>query len=219
MNWDVVQASVPVFTEAALLTLRVAALGIVGALVVGLGTATATQLRIPVLRQLAAAYVALSRNTPLLVQLFFLYYGLPKLGVRLEAEQCAVFGLSFLGGSFMAEALRSGLEAVEPVQWQSAQSLGLSTAQTLRHVILPQATAISMPALTANVIFLVKETSVVSIIALPDLVHVAKEQIGSDYTTAEALLMLVVCYLLILLPISLGAGWLERRMRHAAFGD
>ncbi|MDO5084276.1 amino acid ABC transporter permease [Arachnia propionica] len=219
MNWDVVHASVPVFAEAALLTLRVAALGIVGALLVGSCCAAITQLRIPVLRTLVAGYVAVSRNTPLLVQLFFLYYGLPKLGVKLEAEQCAVIGLTFLGGSFMAEALRSGLDAIEPIQWQSAQSLGLSSTQTLRHVVLPQATAISMPALTANVIFLVKETSVVSIIALPDLVHVAKEQIGSDYTTAEALLLLVVFYLLILLPISLGAGWLERRMRRATFGD
>lgn len=219
MNWEVVQASAPVFAEAALLTIRVAALGIVGALLVGVLSATITQLRIPVLRHLVAGYIAISRNTPLLVQLFFLYYGLPKLGVKLESEQCAILGLTFLGGSFMAEALRSGLDAVEPIQWQSAQSLGLSPVQTLRHVILPQATAISMPALTANVIFLVKETSVVSIIALPDLVYVAKEQIGSDYSTAEALFLLVVFYLVILLPLSLGAGWLERRIRNAAFGD
>ena len=67
--------------------------------------------------------------------------------------------------------------------------------------------------------FLVKETSVVSIIALPDLVYRAKEQIGAKYQTSEALLLLVVCYLLILLPLSLGAGWVERRLRHAAFGD
>ena len=219
MNWEVVQASAPVFADAALLTLRVAALGIVGALLVGLCCATIVQARIPLLRQVVAGYIALSRNTPLLVQLFFLYYGLPKLGVKLEAEQCAILGLTFLGGSFMAEALRSGLDAVEPIQWRSAESLGLSTPQILRHVVLPQATAIAMPALTANVIFLVKETSVVSIIALPDLVYVAKEQIGSDYTTAEALLLLVAFYLLILLPISLGAGWLERRMRRATFGD
>ncbi len=219
MNWAVIQATLPTFIEATLLTVRVAAFGIVGALIVGILCATITRAKLPVARQLVWVYVEISRNTPLLGQLFFLYYGLPKLGIVVDAEHCAVIGLTFLGGSFMAEALRSGLDAVEPIQWQSAQSLGLSGVQTMRHVILPQATAIAMPALTANVIFLIKETSVVSIIALADLVFVAKEQIGSDYTTAEALFLLVSCYLVILLPVSLGAGWLERRLRHATFGD
>jgi len=169
---------------------------------------------LPPPRQLAA-----SRNTPLLVQLFFLYYGLPKLGVKLDQEICAIIGLTFLGGSFMAETLRSGLDAVEPIQLQSSLSLGLTPWQATRRVILPQAVAISMPGITANLVFLVKETSVVSIIALPDLVFRAKEQIGSKYQTSEALLLLVVCYLLILLPVSLGAGFLERRLRRATFGD
>jgi len=162
---------------------------------------------------------AASRNTPLLVQLFFLYYGLPKLGMKLDQEICAIIGLTFLGGSFMAETLRSGLDAVEPIQLQSSLSLGLTPWQATRRVILPQAVAISMPGITANLVFLVKETSVVSIIALPDLVFRAKEQIGSKYQTAEALLLLVVCYLLILLPVSLGTGFLERRLRRATFGD
>ena len=108
---------------------------------------------------------------------------------------------------------------MEPIQLQSSLSLGLTPWQAMRRVILPQAVAISMPGITANLVFLVKETSVVSIIALPDLVFRAKEQIGSKYQTSEALLLLVVCYLLILLPVSLGAGFLERRLRRATFGD
>ena len=139
--------------------------------------------------------------------------------MKLDQEICAIIGLTFLGGSFMAETLRSGLDAVEPIQLQSSLSLGLTPWQATRRVILPQAVAISMPGITANLVFLVKETSVVSIIALPDLVFRAKEQIGSKYQTSEALLLLVVCYLLILLPVSLGAGFLERRLRRATFGD
>ncbi len=212
-------SSAPVYAEAALLTVRVAFYGIVGALLVGLCCALVTHLRIPVARQIAMGYVELSRNTPLLVQLFFLYYGLPKLGVVLDRELCAVVGLTFLGGSFMAETIRSGLAAVAPIQLQSALSLGLTPWQAMRAVVLPQAAAISMPGITANLVFLVKETSVVSIIALPDLVFTAKEQIGSRYETSEALLLLVVCYLIILLPLSLGAGVVERRMRHAALGN
>ncbi len=219
MNWGIVFSSAPVYAEAALLTVRVALFGVIGALFAGICCAVAQHFRIPVARHLAAAYVEISRNTPLLVQLFFLYYGLPKLGIKLDQEICAIIGLAFLGGSFMAETLRSGLDAVEPIQLQSSLSLGLTPWQATRRVILPQAVAISMPGITANLVFLVKETSVVSIIALPDLVFRAKEQIGSKYQTSEALLLLVVCYLLILLPVSLSAGFLERRLRRATFGD
>ena len=207
MNWGIVFRSLPTYAEAALLTVRVALFGIAGALLVGMCCAVAQHFRLPVARQVAAAY------------LFFLYYGLPKLGVRLDQELCAIIGLAFLGGSFMAETLRSGLDSVEPIQLQSSLSLGLTPWQAMRRVVLPQAVAISMPGITANLVFLVKETSVVSIIALPDLVFKAKEQIGSYYQTSEALLLLVVFYLVILLPVSLGAGFLERRLRRATFGN
>ena len=119
----------------------------------------------------------------------------------------------------MAEAIRAGLEGVPASQMQSSLSLGMSRTQALRHVITPQATALALPALTANIIFLIKETSVVSIVALPDLVYTAKEQIGQTYETREALLLLVTFYLIILLPISLVAGAVERKVRANVFGS
>lgn len=219
MDFSVIAENFPVYAQAAILTVRVAAKGILLAFLVGALVATVKFFKVPVLRQIASAYVELSRNTPLLVQLFFLYFGLPKLGIVLESETCAVVGLGFLGGSYMAEAIRAGLEGVAPSQMQSSLSLGMSRTQALRHVITPQATALALPALTANVIFLIKETSVVSIVALPDLVYTAKEQIGQTYETREALLLLVTFYLIILLPISLGAGWLERKVRASVFGS
>ena len=173
--------------------------------------------KVPVLSQIARVYIELSRNTPLLVQLFFLYFGLPKMGVVLESETCAVVGLAFLGGSYMAEAIRAGLEGVAPIQLQSSLSLGMSRMQALRHVVAPQATALALPAITANIIFLIKETSVVSIVALPDLVYTAKEQIGQTYETREALLLLVTFYLIILLPVSLIAGRVEKKVRANVF--
>ena len=218
MDRQFLVGSIPLYAEAALLTVRIAVVGIVAAVAVGLVCAVIQHFRVPVLRQAVAGYIELSRNTPLLVQLFFLYFGLPKLGIVLESETCAIIGLTFLGGSYMAEAFRSGLESIAPIQLQSALSLGMSRAGALRHVLVPQALAIAFPALTANVIFLVKEVSVVSVVALPDLVYVAKEQIGNTYNTPEALTLLVGFYLLILLPLSVGAGWLERRVRHGAFG-
>jgi polar amino acid transport system permease protein len=153
------------------------------------------------------------------VQLFFLYFGLPKIGVRLSSEQCAIIGLSFLGGSHMAEAFRSGLEAIEKIQEESGLSLGLTKPQVMRYIILPQALSISIPGICANMIFLIKETSVFSVVALADLMYVAKDLIGLYYKTDEALLMLVISYLVLLLPVSMLALWLERRLRYAGFGN
>ena len=146
------------------------------------------------------------------------YFVFDKLGIKTDPETCGVAGLAFLGGSYMAEAFRSGLEAVGKIQHESALSLGLTALQTFRYVILPQAFAISIPGITANVIFLLKETSVFSAISLMDLMFTAKDQIGLYYKTTECLVLLVVFYLLILLPVSLLGSLLERRVRHAEFG-
>ena len=98
-------------------------------------------------------------------------------------------------------------------------ALGLTRTQTLRHVALPQAIATSVPPLAANVIFLIKETSVVSVVALPDLVYVAKDLIGMSYNTSEALILLVIAYLVILLPVSIAARLIEKKVRRGGFGN
>lgn len=215
MDWDFIRRFTPMYAEAAGLTLSIGLSGIGLSMLAGFGCCMARHFRVPVLRQLAGAYIELARNTPLLVQLFFLYFGLPKVGIRLSAEACAITGLTFLGGAYMAEAMRSGLEAVEKSQHESGACLGLTRWQVLRYVVLPQAFATAVPAICANVIFLIKETSVLSAVALADLMYVAKDLIGMYYKTDEALLMLVAAYLIILLPISLLFTLLERRLRHA----
>ena len=218
MDWNVIAQYLPLYKKAAWLTLRLGLAGIVIAIVVGLVCALVQYYKVPVLRRIVGAYIELSRNTPLLVQLFFIYYGLPKIGIKTNAEICGIAGLAFLGGSYMAEAFRSGLESIEPIQTESAMSLGMDHAQTMRYIILPQAMSISVPAFVANVIFLLKETSVFSAISLMDLMFTAKDLIGLYYQTTECLFLLVVFYLLILLPVSLLGSWLERRLRYAGFG-
>lgn len=218
MDWNVIAQYLPLYKKAAWLTLRLGLAGIVIAIVVGLVCALVQYYKVPVLRRIAGAYIEFSRNTPLLVQLFFIYYGLPKIGIKTNAEICGIAGLAFLGGSYMAEAFRSGLESIEPIQTESAMSLGMDHAQTMRYIILPQAMSISVPAFVANVIFLLKETSVFSAISLMDLMFTAKDLIGLYYKTTECLFLLVIFYLLILLPVSLLGSWLERRLRYAGFG-
>ena len=219
MDWNVIAQYLPLYKKAAWLTLRLGLAGIVIAIVVGLVCALVQYYKVSVLRRIVGAYIELSRNTPLLVQLFFIYYGLPKIGIKTNAEICGIAGLAFLGGSYMAEAFRSGLESIEPIQTESAMSLGMDHAQTMRYIILPQAMSISVPAFVANVIFLLKETSVFSAISLMDLMFTAKDLIGLYYKTTECLFLLVVFYLLILLPVSLLGSWLERRLRYAGFGS
>lgn len=119
----------------------------------------------------------------------------------------------------MAEALRSGLESVEKSQLEAGNSIGLKKSQLIRYVILPQAISVSIPPLCANTVFLIKETSVFSAVAIADLMYVAKDLIGLYYQTDEALLMLVGSYLLILLPITIAPSLLERRLRYAGFGN
>lgn len=219
LNVDFMVKYLPWYVDAAILTVHIALWGILLSLLVGAACAVVRYYRIPVLRRLVSLYVEVSRNTPLLVQLFFLYFGLPKMGVVLSSEVCAVIGLAFLGGSYMAESLRSGLESIEPAQLEAAASLGMGRRLTMAEVVFPQAMAVSVPGLCANVIFLIKETSVVSGIALADLMYVTKDLIGLYYETDEALTMLVVFYLIILLPVSVAASILERRLRHAGFGN
>ena len=209
---------IPLYAQAAVLTVEIGLVGICIAILIGLLCEAIEYFKIPVLRKIVAAYIEISRNTPLLIQLFFIYYGLPKIGLRLDAWVCGVAGLAFLGGSYMAEAFRSGVEAIDPIQEESACSLGLSRMQAVIYVILPQAFAISAPAIIANVIFLLKETSMFSAISLMDLMFTAKDLIGLYYNTTESLTLLVTFYLLILLPVSLVGSLVERRLRNGGLG-
>lgn len=218
MNWEFIVKYLPLYQKAAVLTLKIGIAGIILSFLIGLFCVAVQNYRIPILRQIVVVYIEISRNTPLLIQLFFIYYGLPKIGIRTDPEACGIAGLAFLGGSYMAEAFRSGIEAIDLIQFESAYSLGLTGRQTLMYVVLPQAVSISMPALVANVIFLLKETSVFSAVSLMDLMFTAKDLIGLYYQTTECLFLLVVFYLLILLPVSLAGRLLERRLRYAGFG-
>ena len=216
MDFAAMAQYLPLYETAMWLTLRIGWIGIIGSIVIGL---VVNPFKVPVLHQICRAYVELFRNTPLLIQLFFIYFGLPRLGLSISAEACGMLGVALLGGAYMAESFRAGLEAVEPIQTETALSLGMSRAQVMRLVVLPQAVTLSIQSFVANVIFLLKETSVFSAISLLDLMFVAKDLIGLYYKTTECLVMLVIFYLIIILPVSILGTVVERRLRHGAFGD
>lgn len=214
MDFQFIEKYVPLYVAAGKLTLCIACIGIVLSILIGILASAVLYYRIPLLKRLVSVYVELSRNTPLLVQLFFLYFGLPKIGIRWSSEVCGIIGLSFLGGAYMTESFRAAFSTVEKGQLESAKSLGLNPIQILRYVLLPEAITVAVPSIVANMIFLIKETSVFSGIALKDLMYEAKDLIGLYYKTEESLVMLVVAYLILLLPVSILGTVLERRVKN-----
>lgn len=215
MDFDFILKYSPQFASAALLTLKVFFWGGFFSLLIGLFCVLISYYKLKFLEFFCKFYIELSRNTPLLIQLFFLYYGLGRLGFGLESFSCAVIGLSFLGGAYMAESFRLGIEAVKKQQSEAALALGLSKWQNFIYIIFPQALGIAMPSLSANIIFLFKETSVVTIIALPDLVYTMTSLNSLTYKTDELLFMLFISYLCIILPLSLLLNLIEKRLSYA----
>ncbi len=218
MNPEVIREYLPLYKEAFILTLKTGWIGIALAFAIGIFVAFVMHFRVPLLSKIASVYVELFRNTPLLVQLFFIYFALPKIGLSISAETCGAVGLGLLGGSYMAEGIRSGLDAVPVSQEESALALGLSKRQLFTYVVFPEAVSISIPAIVANVIFLLKETSVFSAISLMDLMFTAKDLIGLYYDTTEALVLLVVFYIIMLLPVSILGSLIEKRVRLRTLG-
>lgn len=219
MDLNVLKSYIPLYNEALLLTVKIGFIGILTAFAIGLSGAWAIYFKIPFVKKVLTIYIELFRNTPLLVQLFFIYFALPKLGLKISAELCGILGLGLIGGAYMIETFRSGLESIDKVQSESALSLGMTEGQVFLEIILPQAFSVSMPGIMANVIFLLKETSVFSTISLMDLMFTAKDLIGMYAKTIECLFLLVVYYLIMLLPVSILGSIIERRVRYAEFGD
>lgn len=218
MAWPIVQRALPIFAQAFGVTLWLSLIGIILSIIVGLIVSLVQYFKVPLLSQLMTAYVELARNTPLLIQLFFLYYAFPVFGLKMSAEICGIIGLTFLGGAYMAEGFTGGFNGVSSSQIDSGHALGMNSFQLARYVVFPQGFALSMPALTANIVFLIKETSIFSVIAIPELTNTALDLIGMYYRSNEYLLMLVIAYAIILIPIILFLTWLERRVRYGAFG-
>ncbi|MBQ6129287.1 MAG: amino acid ABC transporter permease [Lachnospiraceae bacterium] len=218
MDPEVLRSYLPLYKEAFILTLETGWMGIAIAFAIGIVAAFILHFRVPVLAKITSVYVELFRNTPLLVQLFFIYFALPKIGLSIPAKTCGALGLGLLGGSYMAEGIRSGLDAIGKSQEESALALGMSKRQMFMYVIFPEALSISIPGIVANVIFLLKETSVFSAISLMDLMFTAKDLIGLYYDTTEALVLLVVFYIIMLLPVSVIGSIIEKKARYRTLG-
>jgi polar amino acid transport system permease protein len=161
------------------------------------------------LNPLLIAYVDIVRSIPILVLLMLIYYALPFLGIRFPRFWAATFAMSLNGGAYYAEIFRSGIEAVDKGQIEAARSVGLTYLQTMRYVVLPQAFRIVLPPLTSNTLELIKASAVASVVALPDILKLAR-QAQSLTLNPSPLVGALILYLILLLPLVQLVSYFER---------
>lgn len=190
-----------------------AAIIVVGALAIGLVAGTARMSTNRIFRLLGRAYVEFFRNIPSPVHLLWWYYALPILtGIQLKPVVAATLAFSLYAGTYMAEIYRAGLQSIEKGQWEAGRSLGLGYYVLMRRVILPQVLRRMLPALTNQVIDIVKLTSVASLIAFPEILYYARQISEIEFRPIEGYTVAAVLFSVILIPLSYLSLALERRI-------
>ncbi len=215
-EWAAVRHGLPYLLQGAGLTVLISAAAMVLAIVLGLLLAVLTQARVAAARALVAAYVEAFRNTPLLIQIFIVYFGLPQLGLRLSPFLSGLSALVLYAAAYNTEIFRAGLEAVPFGQHEAARSIGLSGAQALRYVIVPQAMRIAFPALGNNLVSLVKNSSLVSTIGMVELMFVANDISFNNFRSFEIYGAAAVLYVVLVLSLTRLLHLAERRLARAA---
>jgi glutamate transport system permease protein len=201
------------FLEGFWVTVQLTALSFTFAMVIGVVVASLRVSPVPPLRAVGTVYVETLRNIPLLLILLFLVFAVPKLGALIDYFPAAVIGLSLYTGAFVAEAIRSGINAVGVGQAEAARSIGLTFTQSLQLVILPQALRNVVAPLANVFIALTKNTSLASAISVVELTSVLGQVIERTGQAIEALAVVSLLYMVITIPAGLLAGFVERRVR------
>ena len=193
-------------------TMKAAAIGVAGSFVIGLVMGAARAHRIPVLNQIGLVYVEVIRNTPILVQMFFLYYGLPQLGYRVEPFTVAWLSITIWGGAFNTENFRAGFEAVPKQFREAGYALGFSPLKTFLNVTLPIGGRIALPSSINTYISVLKNTSLLLVIGYAELTSVANNIQSNTFRTFEMFAVLAVVYLAVVWTLSALIRLLEARL-------
>ncbi|HEX6035058.1 MAG TPA: amino acid ABC transporter permease [Anaerolineales bacterium] len=199
------------------ITLLLTAEGLVAGFVLGLLSAYARVYGSRFWRGLAVSYIELFRGTPLLMQLFIIYYGLPGLGITLSRELSAFLALGFNSGAYQAEYLRGSILAIGDGQMMAGRAIGMSRFKVIWHIILPQALRLAIPAWSNEPVSLLKSTAVVFLIAVPELMAKAKSIAAKTYDPIGAYLAVAIIYLAIVYLMDAGLRFLERAARIPGF--
>ena len=205
--------TLPVFMDGLRVTLELTAVGLIMGFVLGLLAALGRIYGSPWVRRVCVAYIEVFRGTPLLVQLFLIYYGFPGIGITFSRMASAYLALGLNSGAYQAEYLRGSIMAISEGQMMAGRSIGLTRFATIRHIILPQALRLVIPAWSNEPILLLKSTAVAFLIAVPDLMTKAKLVAARTYDPIGTYLAVAVIYLIIVALLSELMKALERRVR------
>ncbi|MBU3029157.1 amino acid ABC transporter permease [Paracoccus marinaquae] len=209
---------VPVIAGYVPLTLFMAVVAMAAALVLAAILAIVRVLRLPVLDRIVAVFISFFRGTPLLVQLFLFYYGLPQLlafMTNINGVTAAIFGLTLHFAAYMAESIRGAILGVDRSQWEAAQSIGMTQAQLLRRIILPQAARIAAPTLMNYFIDMIKSTSLAFTLGVTEMMGAAQKEAAGSFLYLEAFLVVALFYWAIVEVLSVGQRRLELRLGKA----
>ncbi|SIT47020.1 putative transporter subunit: permease component of ABC superfamily transporter [Paraburkholderia ribeironis] len=212
---DLVIHALPVLLLGATVTLKFALASAVLGLFVGLIVAIMGISGQPVITGIARAYVSLMRGTPLLVQIFVVYYGLPDIGISLDPTSAGILALTANAGAYLSESMRGAILGIGQGQWGAAHSLGLTNLQTLRYVICPQALRMAVPSLGNTLISLIKDTSLVSVITVTEMLRAAQEVIASTFQPLPLYLAAAAIYWLLSTAMSSVQRHVEVRLARA----
>jgi polar amino acid transport system permease protein len=214
LDFSPVWAGWPQLLRGAWITVEITAvalvLGCVLGLLVGIGRLK-PQRRI--VYGLCTAYVAAIRGTPLLVQLFILFFGLPQFGILLPAFLCGVLGLGIYSGAYVSEIVRGSIQSIDRGQMEAARSLGMSYGKAMRNIVLPQALVRMIPPLGNEFIALIKNSALVSLLTIHDLMHEGQKIISVSYRSLEVYLAIAVLYFVLTGLTTLALRRIEQRMR------
>ena len=211
--WDILITKFPVFMEGVGVTLQLAFFTVLFGSLLGLIVAVFRRTQFFPLRWIMNAYVAFIRGTPLLVQVLLIVYGLPQMGVKLPRMTMCVLALVITSGAYMAELIRSGLQSVERGQVEAAGSLGMSNAQTMLYIILPQAIKVTLPAMGNEFVAIIKESSILYAVGVYELTYQAYKLASVNYYYIETLIVAAMVYFVLTYAATGLLKILERRMR------
>lgn len=212
-QWSLVWNSLPVLLEGAWLTIQLTTIAVFFGIIIGTIAGILRLTKGP-LRYVAAGYIDFIRGTPLLVQIFIIYYGIPPIiGQPVAPYIAGIIALSLNSGAYVAEIVRSGIQSIEKGQTEAALSLGLSPVATMRYIILPQAFKRIIPPLGNEFIALLKDSSLVSAIALEELVRKGQILVGRTFRPFEIWFAIAVIYLIMTVTISTIVSRMERRLK------
>ena len=218
MEWlQLLQRFFSDFMRGAGVTLELTAVGLTLGFVLGLLLALAKVYAPRWLSGIATAYIEVFRGTPLLVQLFLIYYGFPSLGITLSQNLSAYLALGLNSAAYQAEYLRGAIQAIGPSQMMAGRSIGLSRWQTIRHIILPQALRLALPSWSNEPISLLKTTAVVFLIAVQDLMAKAKRTATITYNPIASYLAVAAVYLVMVFVLNALLKWMERKTKIPGF--